>query len=91
MVVNPDGTSNYDAVANSSLAGNLKGKLFLGHGDFDENVHPAATQQLAAALVGAGKTFNMLITPNDDHSTFSRSPYVIRQKMQFLLRHLFPE
>ncbi|MHA6687226.1 hypothetical protein [Mesorhizobium sp. A556] len=39
-------------------------------------MHPAVTQQFAAALVEAGKTFDMLITPNDDHSTFSRSPYV---------------
>lgn len=91
LVVSPDGTSNYAAAANSSLARHLKGKLLVGHGDFDENVHPAVTQQFAAALVEAGKTFDMLITPNDDHSTFSRSPYVVRQKVQFLLRHLFPE
>ncbi len=86
-----DGSTNYDAADNSSRAGNLRGALLLGHGDIDDNVHPAQTQRLSAALIKAGKTFEMLITPNDDHYSFSRNPYVLRRKIDFLLRHLRPE
>lgn len=88
LVINDDGSSNYDTAANHSLAAQLKGKLLLGHGDMDENVHPAMTQQLAAALIREGKVFDTLITPNDDHYSYSRSPYVTRRRMEYLLRHL---
>ncbi|MEW5916455.1 MAG: DPP IV N-terminal domain-containing protein, partial [Gemmatimonadota bacterium] len=37
------GTDNYAGAANKTIAGNLKGKLFLIHGDLDDNVHPAHT------------------------------------------------
>ncbi|WP_158270827.1 S9 family peptidase [Thalassorhabdomicrobium marinisediminis] len=91
LVRHADGSTNYDAADNSSRAEHLRGALLLGHGDIDDNVHPAQTQRLAAALIKAGKTFEMLITPNDDHYTFSRSPYVLRREIDFLLRQLQPE
>ncbi|MCL3883387.1 alpha/beta fold hydrolase [Marivita sp. GX14005] len=84
----PDGSTSYDAAANAPLAHRLQGALFLGHGDMDDNVHPAQTQRLAAALIDAGKAFEMLITPNDDHYSFPRAPYVVRREIDFLLRHL---
>lgn len=90
LVHHADGTTNYDAADNASRAAELRGALMLGHGDLDDNVHPAQTQRLAAALIAAGKTFEMLITPNDDHHTFSRSPYVVRREIDFLMRHLRP-
>ena len=91
LVHHADGGTNYDAADNASRAAELRGALLLGHGDLDENVHPAQTQRLAAALIAADKNFEMLITPNDDHYTFSRSRYVVRREIDFLLRHLRAE
>ncbi|MCI2393792.1 DPP IV N-terminal domain-containing protein [Aliiroseovarius sediminis] len=90
LVQHDDGSTNYDAADNASRAKGLRGALLLGHGDLDDNVHPAQTQKLAAALIAAGKSFEMLITPNDDHFTFPRNPYVVRRQIDFLLRHLRP-
>src|SRR5437763_14941336 len=39
-------TDNYEAAANRTLAANLRGHLFLIHGDMDDNVHPAHTLAL---------------------------------------------
>jgi hypothetical protein len=49
------------------LAPNLQGKLLLIHGDMDINVHPANTVRLADALIRAGRRFDMMIMPGQDH------------------------
>ncbi|MFN8580834.1 MAG: prolyl oligopeptidase family serine peptidase [Gemmatimonadaceae bacterium] len=41
-----------------------QGKLFLMHGDMDDNVHPAATIQMVNALIAANKSFDLLILPD---------------------------
>lgn len=51
----------------TSLAGNLKGKLFLITGDVDKNVHPANTFRLADALIKQDKRFDMMVLPGKDH------------------------
>lgn len=83
-----DGSTNYDAASNAALADRLQGKLLLAHGDMDDNVHPAATQRFAAALIDAGKDFDLFITSNDDHYSFLRNPHVIRRELEFLARNL---
>ncbi|MCP1169515.1 S9 family peptidase [Limimaricola litoreus] len=82
------GGDSYAAADNSRLAAGLRGALMLGHGDLDDNVHPAQTQRLACALIEAGHDFDLLMTPNDDHYSFPRAPYVVRREMAFLVRHL---
>ncbi len=65
----------YDPQANAHLASNLVGKLLLIAGDMDGDVHPAATFRLAAALIEANKTFDMLIVPNGSHDyNYRRHP-----------------
>ncbi len=88
LVVNADGTSNYDAVANAPRAHRLRGALLLGHGGIDENVHPAITDRVAQALVDAGLPFETLFVPQDDHYTYSRNPKVLWRELDFLCRHL---
>ena len=44
---------DYDSHANVSLAANLKGKLFLVHGEMDDNVTPHHTMRLVDAYVSA--------------------------------------
>jgi dipeptidyl aminopeptidase/acylaminoacyl peptidase len=81
------GTDNFAAAANKTIAGNLKGKLFLIHGDLDDNVHPAHTIALADALIKANKTFDMLILPDATHD-LTGNPYVIRRTWDYFVEHL---
>jgi dipeptidyl aminopeptidase/acylaminoacyl peptidase len=61
------GTDNFESQANYLLAGNLKGRLLLFHGDMDTNVHPAMTLRLVDALIKADKDFDMFIIPDAGH------------------------
>jgi dipeptidyl aminopeptidase/acylaminoacyl peptidase len=80
-------SDNYENQVNYLLAKNLKGKLFLMHGDMDDNVHPAMTIQVADALIKANKSFDLLIVPNLDHG-LTQEPYVIRRSWDFFVRNL---
>ena len=70
-------TDNFESQANLNLVPNLTGKLFLIHGDMDDNVNPTNTLRLVDALVKAGKTFDMLILPDKGHMMYYL-PYVHR-------------
>ena len=69
-------------------SGNIKGKLFLLHGDMDSNVLPSQTFQLVDALVQKNKDFELLIVPNAGHGTLLWSPYPLRLSWDFLVRNL---
>ncbi|KAK6117730.1 hypothetical protein DH2020_048519 [Rehmannia glutinosa] len=45
----------------------LKGKLLIVHGMIDENVHFRHTARLVNALIAAGKTYELLIFPDERH------------------------
>ena len=64
-----DGSAAFkcDIPVTADLAPNLKGRLLLITGDVDNNVHPASTLRLARALIKAGKYFDMMILPGEDH------------------------
>lgn len=79
--------SLYDANSNVTWAKELKGRLFLAHGELDENVPPAATLRLVDALIGANKDFEFLIVPNADHY-LDASPYFQRRRWDFFVRAL---
>lgn len=81
---------SYARAANPPDAARLRGKLLLAHGDMDDNVHPALTTQLVAALVAADKDFEFIPLPGDDHTTVWGKPYFVRRAMAFLVRHLQP-
>jgi dipeptidyl aminopeptidase/acylaminoacyl peptidase len=83
----PDNEAGLDAAANARFAEGLTGKLFLIHGEMDDNVHPALTMQVVDALIKADKDFELLIVPNANHSGVG-SPYVMRRTIQFLAREL---
>ena len=87
---------------NIRLAGNLKGKLLLIHGEMDDNVHPSLTLRMVDALIAANKDFEMLIVPNTNHGMFDlrrglkafESPwargntYFLRKRWDFFVRDL---
>jgi dipeptidyl aminopeptidase/acylaminoacyl peptidase len=81
------GSDNYESQANHLAAGNLKGRLFLMHGDLDDNVLPSSTLRLADALIRANRTFDLLILPDRDHGIVD-DPYVVRRTWDFFVEHL---
>jgi dipeptidyl-peptidase 4 len=79
--------AHYAEQANARLAANLEGRLFLIHGDMDENVHISSTLVLVDALVAANKNFDLLILPNRPHG-IQDDPYVTRVRWDYFVRHL---
>lgn len=82
---------NYDDQINARLAKNLRGKLFLIHGEMDDNVHPALTLQVVDALVKENKDFELLIIPNNNHGYQTAKAYCTRKKWDYFVKHLLNE
>jgi len=78
---------HYEEQSNYTAAEKLQGKLFLAHGDVDENVPIPATIKLVDALVKANKDFDFLIMPNRPHG-FGNDPYFVRRRWDYFVRHL---
>jgi dipeptidyl aminopeptidase/acylaminoacyl peptidase len=79
--------SNYDSQANQLLAENLQGKLLLGHGMLDTNVHPTSTLLLVDALIEADKDFDLVILPNSGHG-FGNRRYFMKRRWDYFVEHL---
>ncbi|RDD85282.1 DPP IV N-terminal domain-containing protein [Streptomyces parvulus] len=82
---------DFAAHANASLAGNLRGKLLLAHGEMDDNVTPHLTMRLVDALIAANKDFDLLIVPNADHRMLVNQAYWLRRRWDYFVRHLLGE
>ncbi|XVJ61025.1 MAG: prolyl oligopeptidase family serine peptidase [Tepidisphaera sp.] len=63
------------------------GKLFLTVGEMDENVDPASTMQVVAALIKADKDFELLVIPGGGHGA-GETPYGRKRRQDFFVRHL---
>jgi dipeptidyl aminopeptidase/acylaminoacyl peptidase len=83
----PIGEADYASLGNASLAGALKGKLLLLHGELDENVTPAQTIRLVSAFLDAGKDVDMFILPNTQHQ-LPRNIHFHRKRWSYFLDHL---
>lgn len=73
---------------NAELAANLKGNLFLVHGDMDNNVHHAGTMRLVNALIKANKRFDFLMIPGKPHGYGDMQPYFTERLMEYFAEHL---
>jgi dipeptidyl aminopeptidase/acylaminoacyl peptidase len=83
---NPEG---YAAASNLRVAGNLRGKLLLIHGTSDANATLSATMKMADALAGAGKQFDLLLIPGENHHPQgTREPYWIDGVKRYFTEHL---
>ena len=78
---------HYDDNSNVTWANKLEGKLFLAHGELDENVPPLATRRLIDALIKANKDFEYLIVPGAGHF-LDNSDYFNRRRWDFFVRSL---
>jgi dipeptidyl aminopeptidase/acylaminoacyl peptidase len=77
----------YDANSNITWASKLTGKLFVVHGEIDENVPLANSLRLVDALMKANKDFELLIVPNAFHPV-EAFPYFHRRRWDFFVREL---
>lgn len=68
---------------NMQLAKNYKGGLLLVHGMMDDNVHPANTLRVVVALIKAGKNFDMIFLPEEDHGYGGAAETFFERKMWF--------
>ncbi len=62
-----ENAAGYKAGSNVEQAGNLRGALKLMHGTSDVNASLSTTMRMAAALIRAGKRFDLLIMPGEPH------------------------
>lgn len=78
---------DYFEQSNMTLAGRLRGRLLLVHGDVDHNVHPVETMRFVDALIKANKNFDMLLVPNMYHGE-GRNTYLIRRRWDYFVEYL---
>ena len=88
LLVRNGTTDNYADEANQTHAKNLRGKLFLVHGEMDDNVPPYNTQLVVDALVKAGKDFDLLMLPNARHGYGADNNYVMRRRWDYFVKNL---
>jgi len=80
-------TKEWQQQSNYTNVHRLKGKLLLGHGELDSNVHPAATLRLVDKLIDANKDFDLLIMPRMGH-VLDDHPYWVQKRWRYFLKHL---
>jgi len=78
---------HYEASSNVAHAAKLQGRLLLTVGELDENVDPASTMQVAAALIRSNKDFEMLVVPGAGHGA-GESPFARSKRFAFFERYL---
>ena len=82
---------SYIASSNMENAHLLQGHILLVLGELDTNVDPASTMQVVNALIEAGKHFDLLVFPGEDHGAGRRGPtaaYGDLKRNDFFVRHL---
>ena len=79
--------ASYEQNSNVFHAAKLTGKLMLVAGELDNNVDPASTAQVVAALQKAGKSFDFVPVMNAGHGA-AETPYGKYRRADFLVRHL---
>ena len=86
-----DNPAGYDDNSPINFAERLsdKTRLIIIHGTADDNVHIQNTMEMAAALNRAGKQYDMMIYPDQNHSMYPSDAANIRRKMiQYTLENL---
>ena len=86
-----DNPSGYDDNSPINFADKLhdRTRLLIMHGTADDNVHLQNTIEMTRALNRAGKQYDMMIYPDQNHSMRPNDTSNIRQKMvEYTLRNL---
>jgi dipeptidyl-peptidase-4 len=83
MWIPQENKEGYEAGSAMNLVKNLKGRLMLYYGTADNNVHPANSMQLIAALQQAGRSFDLQVGPDRGHSGINND-----RMMEFFIENL---
>ena len=80
----------YEYASNTRLAGNLEGELLLIHGTGDAEAPWAGTMRMVDALTRAGKYFDLIVLPDENHRLFggTRAAYLREAARRHFVRHL---
>jgi len=80
----------YDACSLIPAAAKLRRPLLLIHGLTDDNVHPANTLRLSAALLAASRPHEVLLLPGTGHGAIGAAgtENLLWHQVRFLQRHL---
>jgi dipeptidyl aminopeptidase/acylaminoacyl peptidase len=78
---------SYERCSNVVDAPMLRGTLMLVVGELDDNVDPASTLQVSAALVRGGKDHELVVIPGAGHGA-AETPFGSMKRREFLKRHL---
>ncbi len=85
---NPEG---YEYGSNVRLAGNLKGKLLILHGTSDVNSAFSETMRLVEGLIRAGKPYDLIVLPEQNHWPSGTSHTYWREAFRrYFQEHLKP-
>ncbi len=78
---NPEGYDNNSPINFADQLNDKKTKLIVIHGTADDNVHFQNTVELTRALNKAGKKYDMMVYPDQNHSMYPDDMTNVRQKM----------
>jgi dipeptidyl-peptidase-4 len=84
---NPEGYKDGSAL---TWASGLKGKLYMTHGDIDDNVHMQNSIYLISRLQDEGKTFQFMLYPNNRHGfSGAKAAHAKNEANKFWLYNFF--
>lgn len=85
-----ENSSGYDDLSPLHFVDQFKGKLLLIHGSADDNVHLQNSMVFSEKLIQAGKSFDMAIYPDKNHSIYGgRTRFNLYKKMtDFIMNNL---
>jgi dipeptidyl-peptidase-4 len=86
---NPEG---YRDGSSLTFAKNLKGKLYMAHGDMDDNVHMQNSIYLISKLQDEGKQFEFMLYPDNRHGIRgAKGIHYRNEENSFWLKNFFPK
>ena len=81
----------YDYGSNYWMADRLEGRLLIIHGTADRNVPFSVTMRMAREFIQVGKTFDLLVLPDETHSLRGETlRYVQDAIRRYFEEHLQP-
>jgi dipeptidyl-peptidase 4 len=84
---NPEG---YKEASTLTFAKNYKGKLYLTHGDMDDNVHMQNSIYLISGLEDEGKVFQFMLYPEERHGWGgAKATHLRNESNNFWLKNFF--
>ena len=84
---NPEGYKDGSAL---TFVSDFNGKLYMTHGDMDDNVHMQNSVQLISRLQDNGKSFEFMLYPNGRHGWGgAKRKHSTDEAHNFWLKHFF--